>query len=161
MTTYSHPAPPSTEARNKFLSKFSDNRKATVTNLFLSGPRGGLSDPQFIVADVISQVQQRLRRTTFEATAIRERLLLQTIQAFPEEALGFAAWALAYVQMPEADRAEHKRQMQEAHIQRWLSNQPASERQINYLRSLGHQGEVASKLHASQLIEHMTKGGRR
>ena len=39
----------------------------------------------------------------------------------------------------------------------WLENQPATDKQIEYLKALGHKGEVKNKLHASELISRYKK----
>lgn len=38
------------------------------------------------------------------------------------------------------------------YINEWLEGQPATDKQIEYLKILGYKGEVKNKLHASELI---------
>jgi hypothetical protein len=160
-TTSPDPTKPDTEARNTFLARFPDNRRSYLTNLFLSGPRRGLTDPQDVLDHVWKHLQAGIDHTRHESARNREQLLAETIATFPDEARAFAQWAIHYVEQPAEQREEARRTQQEEHIARWLAEQPASEKQIAYLRSLGHQGEIASKLEASRLIEHLKQGGKR
>jgi len=152
---------PDTESRNAFLALVEIRRRATLTNRFLGPPRAGIWEPLAIVAAVRRECGERVDRAWCPAAAERERSFLHVIESFPDEAIAFAQWAIAYVEQPAEERAESRQAQRAQHINAWLADQTPTEKQIAFLRSLGHQGEVASKLHASQMIENLKRGGRK
>jgi hypothetical protein len=129
-------------------------------NLFLAPPRAGCTNPQEVVAQVTTELQRTLQRrrpwvSEEQLEPLRQDILL--VISHPGEALTLAQEAIDYVALPprEQERLKAKRQrVSTGHL-------PATEKQLAYLRALGHHGPVDSRTHASQLINMLKaqKGG--
>lgn len=151
--------PQNEQARIDFLSLIETRRRSVVTNAFLNQVRNGITDPWKIVAGVCNDLREKINRAWSDETRERDQRTYELITTHLIDAARFASWAAAYEAQPAEVRAESRRTAQEEHVSRWLSNQPPSEKQLSYIRSLGYKGEVSSKLHASEIINSL-KGGR-
>jgi len=149
------------EERRQFLDRIGITRRSPVTNIFLCQARQGIEDPLAIVQGVLETLRSRIATpSASDLSRGRDSLLLGIVEQHPDEATGFARWAISYAELsPEAVK-HHKREEREQHIDAWLSNQPPTERQVAFLRGLGHTDDVTSKLQASQLIAQLRQGGK-
>ena len=149
------------EERQRFLNLIGLTHRSAVTNIVLQQARQGIEDPDAVVAGVVSTLEARIAAAwASDLSRARDSLTLSIIEQHPDEATGFARWAISYAELsPEAVK-HHKREEREQHIDAWLSNQPPTERQVAFLRGLGHTDDVTSKLQASQLIAQLRQGGK-
>jgi hypothetical protein len=86
------------------------------------------------------------------------RQVLHILNAKPPEWRPYCEWILEWERLPEAERERAKRDRGAEHRVRWMRTQPATAKQIDYLRALGYTGEIASKGHASELIDQLRGG---
>lgn len=145
-----------------FLDHFEDLKRSGVTNLFLSAVRSGAQT----VPGVLIAVDADLDRVLAIARQNRDarRLLIAAEIAAAlidhvEDARAFAQHCLDWEALPPAERAALKDQRAAEGRRQWMATQPATEKQIAYLRSLGYAGAVESKAHASDLIERYKRKG--
>ena len=134
-----------------FLNHFEPRQRSHVANLFLFSVRRGETEPHRIVShvrhDVLAQTVRWKR--THEGFARNERIVT-VIDTHFDEAVDFARWALWWESLHEQDKRRIK-------AERWMAQQPATEKQTKYLRWLGYDGEIQSKLQASELIDKLLK----
>jgi len=136
--------------------------KGWLLNLFHLVVREKLDDPAKIVSNVQARVQNYIADPCFPAERVK---ILEVFLAAlnTHEALQYAAHVAEYEKLPLLERAKLKQQKQEQSRQNWLSQQPPTIKQLNYLAALGYRGKApTSKLVASQLIDTLLKnnGGR-
>jgi acyl-CoA reductase-like NAD-dependent aldehyde dehydrogenase len=151
----------STEDGRALLERFPGPRRSYVANTFLYAVRSGARTPGKVLADVeheLSETAKRSRRWNFTDTIERTESIYAILNEYHDEALAFAAWAIRWEALPPAERERQKQAKGAPHRQKYLEEQPATERQINYVRSLGYHGPVTSKAHASSLIEQLKRG---
>jgi hypothetical protein len=147
--------------REAFLELFPQNRRGTISNLFLSAVRaGGATTPEAVVRHVQANLWRRrasARQWRNQAEEERLRPYAVAINVHPKEALGFAGWALAWCALPEEERQRVKRQRQSHYREAWMGERPPSGAQLKFLSALGWQGDpgVESMLTASALIERL------
>ena len=140
----------------RFLERFEPRQRGHIANLFLAPVGMGMTEPHRIVSAVrqgLLKQSVKCKRWGNLATVQRNEHIIQRIDAHFSEALDYARWAIQWDRLsyPEKQRVK---------AERWMAQQPATERQTKYLRSLGYDGEVESKLHASELIDRLLKEGR-
>lgn len=148
MTTLDHPQPD-----RRFLNHFEIRQRATVANLFLYAVRRGITEPHRIVSAVRHDLLAQAIRWGNHDGKERNEHILSVIDTHFDEALDYARWALWWESLSAQERHRIK-------AEKWMAQQPATEKQIAYLRSLGWTGEIESKLHASELIDRLLKEGR-
>lgn len=149
-------------AKDSFLQLFPDNMKSHITNTFLQVIRAGAKSLDVVKSDVITKALDRCetaQQYNDEKNIEKFRLLLQVLEKYPEETEGFILHCLAWESLPHEVKEVNKKQKADSYRQRWLSTQPATEKQIAYLRKLGWAGGINSKQHASELISRLTGGG--
>jgi hypothetical protein len=83
------------------------------------------------------------------------RRALAALAEYPDEARAFAEHCLRWEALPPAEKARRKAERAEPHRRDWLAAQAPTDRQRQYLRSLGFRGEVASRLEASEEIDRL------
>jgi len=83
--------------------------------------------------------------------ARRNEHVVSLIDAYFDEALDLARYYLWWERLS----AEEQRRIK---AERWMAQQPATEKQTKYLRALGYHGEIESKLQASELRDRLLKG---
>lgn len=157
-TTGAPDADATTDGR-AFLARFPTTRRSYVANTFLFAVRHGATTPD--------QVLARVRQSLHEAKAWswsddieRIDLLLTTMDEHPDEAHAYAIWALAWERLTPAQKERHRAGKSETFRRAYMEQQPATARQIAYVRALGYAGEVTSKAHATELIDRL-RGERR
>ena len=149
------------EERQQFLNLIGITRRSAVTNIVLHQARQGIEDPAAVVAGVVSTLEARIAAPwASDLSRGRDSLTLSIVEQHPIEATGFARWAISYAELSPEEVQQHKREAREQHVSAWLSNQPPTERQVAFLRGLGHTDDVTSKLQASQLIAQLRQGGK-
>jgi len=149
--------PFSTE-RETFLALFPTPKRGTIANWFLYPVRAqGAQTPRVVLAFVVTMLRDRIARARqygYDLNGADAQLAI--ILAHEPEALGFAAWALAWEALPEAERETIKQGQRQEHKTAWMTEHPPSDRQIAYLRSLGYAGEPpATMAEASEAIDRM------
>ena len=146
-----------TEARDTFLAHFPQTKRGTVANWFLEPIRErGTSEPYPVVCAVLEMLEHRLTRpwTSDEArVAIHEAM--EIILDHDADALACASYYIAYSQLSDAARAALKEHVRAQHKDAWMAENPPSEHQIRYLRSLGYAGTPASMRDASDTIDRL------
>jgi hypothetical protein len=147
-----------------FLDRVGPHR-SHATNLFLAQARAGVTMPQAIILRVTADLQARIaaaRRYGQHDQEQRDQLILDAIYSHVDEARDMAAWAVEWETTPREQREQVKAQRGEQYRHAYMASQPATEKQIGYLRKLGYAGAVNSKAHASELIDGLLsqRGGR-
>ena len=144
--------------RRRLLERFEPRRRGHLMNLFLSPVRQGISNVEQIVDSVRAELQQQIarnRRYQNFSTVQRKQGYLTLLESHPEDAIDFARWAIWYESLPDEEKTARKAERGEFYRRQWMDTQPATEKQVSYLRHLGWTGEVKSKLQASELIERL------
>lgn len=139
----------------RFLAHFDPRKRATVANLFLAPVRRGITEPRHIVEtvrrDLLKEIGRWKWRTWGNPDGIqRNEQIIHLIDAHFSEALDLARYYLWWESLP----AEEQRRIK---AERWMAEQPATEKQAKYLRALGYTGKIESKLIASELIDKLLK----
>jgi hypothetical protein len=150
-----------TEDGRGLLERFTPNRRSYVANTFLYAVRSGARTPAKVLADVehqLSETARRSRRWGFTDTIERTESIYSILNEYHDEALAFAQWCISYEALPPGEKARRKAEKGAPHRQAWMEQQPATEKQVAYIRSLGYEGPVTSKAHASSLIEQLKRG---
>lgn len=146
--------------RRRLLEFFAPRRRGHLTNLFLSPVRQGISNVEQIVERVRTELQQQIARNrryhNFE-TVKRKQEYLTLLESHPLDAIDFARWAVWYESLSDEERTARKAERGELYRRQWMDTQPATSKQVSYLRHLGFPGEVKSKLQASGLIDRLLK----
>ena len=148
--------------RDAFLAHFEPRRRSHVTNLFLNfGPRSNQCEPFAIVQSVLDVLDESIMQNYSPNRSATARDVKAILEAHPDDAVCFAEWAVRYHLLPDHERAAVKQATQQEHVNRWMANNPPSDKQLSYIRSLGYKGDVVSKLEASRIIEGLTAGRRK
>ncbi len=161
ITQSNSPDQGATEDGRALLERFSSTRRSYVSNTFLYSVRSGARTPAKVLADVeheLSETAIRSRRWGFNDTVERTEAVYSILNEYHDEALAFAAWAIAWEALPPAERARQKAAKGAPHRQAYMEQQTATEKQVAYTRALGYEGPVTSKAHASSLIEQLKRG---
>ena len=148
--------------RRRLLEHFEPRRRGTVANLFLYPVRQGISNVEQIVDSVRAELQQQItrsRRYHNFSTVQRKAEYLTLLESYPEDAMDFARWAVWYESLSEEEKTARKAEQGKLYRRQWMDTQPATDKQVSYLRHLGWTGEVRSKLYASELIDCILKAG--
>jgi hypothetical protein len=133
------------DTRKGFLDLFPIPRRSTITNRFCFAVRDGHADSHYIVMHVV-----------FESRRLRDADAVRMIQENPASAHEFADYVLEWEQLPRETKKQIKQHRSALHREEYLKAQPATEKQLNYLKKLGHRKEVKSKWEAMQLIDALT-----
>jgi hypothetical protein len=141
--------------RDRFLSHFPPERRGYAGNLLLFPVRRGCTDPHQVVGYALESAHHR----PWNEACLR---LLELQEEDPEALLAGARWALWWESLPLLERQRIKAERSETAIERWMAEQPPTEKQLRYLASLGYPGPTpANRLEASRLIDELVKGVRR
>ncbi len=147
-----------TNQRDIFLAYFDNPRRSFVTNLFLHAVRRGERTPRRVLAAVNAEIracQERAQYWGREDSSTRYDEAQEVILLHPDEALAFCSWALDWERLTPAEKRHYRGAQGEQFRRDWMKQQPATDRQIAYVRALGYTGEVTSKAHASELIDQL------
>ncbi len=155
------PALTDVDQRRRLLGLFPTSARSLVANIFLDKVRGGITEPCAIVDAVQRDATRRLAWAVsddrYNPTAA---LLCSAIDNDPDEAIDFARWCIEWERLPNDQRQQLKEERGADHRRRWMEQQPATERQVAYVRALGWTGtEPASKAEASRLIDELRTRG--
>jgi len=144
--------------RRRLLEFFAPRRRCHIANLFLSPVRRGIADAEQIVESVRAELRQdivRSRRYHNFSTVQRKQEYLTLLESHPQEAIDYAQWVIWYESLSYEEKTAQKAERGEFYRRQWMDTQPATEKQMSYLRALGWASEVKSKLQASELIERL------
>lgn len=130
--------------------------KGFLLNLFNLAVRDGETEPNQIIYNVGRRVKRYLddpQLSLERAAALDDfRKLLNTMEAFE-----YAHYVLGYEYKPYEQKQAIKIERAEQVKQKTFGQQPATDKQIRYLRVLGYQGKVETKQQASDLIGELLK----
>ncbi|AWR86674.1 hypothetical protein [Meiothermus taiwanensis] len=141
-------------ARLTFLSHFPHNQRATATNFLLQAIRAGCNEPNQVVGYAL---ETACRRCHLEAA----QTFLSLFENNPEALLAGARWALWWESLSPEEKQQLREGRAEEAIERWMEQNPPTDRQLAYLNRLGYRGPTpANRLEASRLIDELMKGVR-
>jgi len=149
---------PFSEERETFLALFPTPKRGTIANWFLYPVRAqGATTPHAVLTCVVAMLcdrRDRAHRYGYDLNGAD--VMLDIITGHEREALGYAAWALAWEALPEDERDAIKQSQRQEHKDAWMADNPPSDRQIAYLRSLGYAGTPPATMHeASEAIDRL------
>lgn len=136
-----------------FLDHFPDNRRSWVMNCFSACVQGERC-PELIVNGVWAAATAEALLSSAEVRTKYIGLCL-AIEDYPEEAAALAE----YCYLSPGEKAQLKAEASERHRAEWMRQQPATQKQVAFLRQLGHRGPVADRQAASAEIERRLTGG--
>jgi hypothetical protein len=141
--------------REAFLGHFSTEQKSAAANLILKAVRAGCDNPHQVVGFVTAEAERRL------ALGWGDGLARAVLRLDREALLAGARWALWWESLPYAERQRLKQERSTPAIERYMAEQPPTEKQLSYLQALGYSGPApANRLEASRLIDEVMRGGR-
>jgi len=130
--------------------------KGFLLNLFNLAVRDGETEPNQIIFNVGRRVKKYLddpQLSLERAAALDDfRKMLNTMEAFE-----YAHYVLGYEYKPYEQKQAIKSERAEQIKQKTFGQQPATDKQVRYLRFLGYTGKVETKEQASGLIEQLLK----
>lgn len=136
--------------KRDFLNHFEPRKRATVANLFLYAVRRGITFPHRIVSAVRHDLLVGAIRWGNHDGKERNEHIVTVIDAYPDEAFDYAKWAVWWESLSYAEKQRIK-------AEKWMAQQPATDKQTKYLRALGYHGDIESKLQASEMIDKLLK----
>lgn len=148
--------------RTAFAAHLTRDYEPLFNALVLRVIRQGPTTEDQAYTDVEVTLRERLRGAArFRNKEEHSKLdhIIYLFEHFPDEAYGYVAYYVAWERLTPDQKATIKSARAQEGIGNHQRQQPASEKQIAYLRSLGYSGPVASKKHASDIIEAITKRG--
>jgi hypothetical protein len=117
--------------------------------------RTGARTPDAVLERVSKQILRQLTAPSLEPD--RRAQLFEVgarLSTERQDARRYAQTVLAYEALPPEARARVKAARQAEHLDAWMATQPATEKQLGYLRMLGHRVSAPlSKRDASDLID--------
>ena len=144
------------DPRRVFLDLVPEGHRSQALNILLARARDGVGTPHAIYDGALANVRGRLGGWGAEDPALRA--ILGLLLRHRAEALDLCAWCLDWERLSPAEKARAKAARGEEHRRAYHDAQPPTRKQLDYLRALGHRGEVRSKQHASELIDGLVKG---
>lgn len=149
--------------RDAFAAHFDTTREIPLVNkVFLDAIRGGAATVDAVYTRVEITLREGLRVAAKSRDTERHTKLDNIIyffEHFPEEACDYAGYYLWWETLTKAEKDAIRAEVKPQYIEEAMRHQPASEKQVSYLRSLGYNGQVLSKKHASDIIDAITKQG--
>ena len=138
-----------------FLSYFPHNQRATANNFLLEAVRAGCNEPKQVVGYALETARRRCHLEAAQTLSLLSHL-------DPEALLAGARWALWWESLSPEEKRRFREERAEEAIERWMEQNPPTEKQMAYLNRLGYRGpEPANRLEASRLIDELVKGVRR
>lgn len=144
--------------RDDLLERVVITRRSTLVNDGLAITRAGEDRPAEVVAALLERVERRIadaERYGDKLAAYEWTNALDALTRPRQQALAFGAWLIDWAAASAEERARVKAGRGEQHRRAYFEQQPPTPKQLEYLRGLGHTGEVRSKAHASELIDHL------
>jgi len=163
-------APPNAE---RLLEAIDPKQRGPLANIFYQQYRHGA--PPYGYASDAPWTPEVLRRAVMhEITERLRRAYRQDVQAEYEKygewayrlgrdvpaTLDFCAYVIWRERLPVEQRQRLKQERTTEHARAWMDEQPVTASQLSYLKSLGYDGPVDSRAHASSLIDVMKRGAR-
>ncbi|GIW32872.1 hypothetical protein [Meiothermus sp.] len=137
--------------RAAFLAHFPHNQRATATNVLLSAVRAGCCNVHQVVGYAVESARQRHWNE-----ACLTLVLLAELD--PEALEAGARWALWWERQPRDVKNRLKSERAGEAVEKWMSEQPPTGKQLAFLRKLAHTGpEPANRLEASRLIDSLLR----
>lgn len=155
MPQYSTPTETSQSAPGRaWLEQWPAARRAGLATLFCEAVRAGNKTPARVVAHVEQAVCRRLQWSTGQDRRVHFHHVFAALTADRPGALAYAASVMAWEALPD-DVRQAAKQERAVHYQRhYMTTQPATEKQLSYLQSLGYPGAApANRAEASTLID--------
>ena len=143
-----------------FLNHFPDLRRSWVMGRFLAQVRAGRSDPQEIVSRVWAEATDKAVLSCSAEDRSKHLGLCLALEDHPEEAASLALHCLWWESLPPTERSRQKAESSERYRDEWMHHQPATQRQISFLQTLGFRGPVGDRQKASTEIQRRLAGGR-
>lgn len=143
----------------KFLLDYPKAGQGTITNWFCYAVRDGAKTPREVLAQVEYTVRRKMpvdERYSLSNGDL-ERLLEHLLDP---EAEDFAAFIIERESLPNDVRERLKAASGATYQQAYMAEQPPTEKQLSYLRSLGCQEVPTTKLQASQFIDQCLRNRR-
>lgn len=139
-----------TQGKPFLLDHFALSQRSGIANQFFSAYRSGAETPGAVLLSVKGDVLRRI--LTQEGDRLKtQQLLLSLLES--GEANAYAQQVVERECLSPAEKERLKSERQEHHRREYLKAQPATERQIGYLKSLGCLVGPANRWEASQMIE--------
>lgn len=145
------------EYEGSFLENFQPHLKGAIGNLFCDTYRRGYYTQPDQLCDAVEEAAAlKLRQgywTGESADALE--ILLQVIYSLDAQA--FAEHIIWRESLPDDERRRLKQEAKAEGAKVWMREQPPTEKQLSYLKSLGCEKTPESKLEASELISELVK----
>ena len=138
-----------------FLGSLGNSDKQLLQNVIRAEIRSrneGSKEP----GAVMEGVRERLRSLVRESWTVP---VLRRFDEHPDEALALVAHNVNWMALPAEERKRRKQASDAIYRRDFMANQPTTEAQIRYLRDVGYEGSIDSRLHASDLICQIRKAG--
>jgi hypothetical protein len=125
---------------------------------------------QRVIIDEFDSRNQGSREPTAVMEGVKERLrsrerenwtveMLRRFDQYPEEALALVAHNVERQSLPRDERQRLRKASGAFYKRQSMETKSPTEAQIRYLRDLGYEGSIDSRLHASDLIDQIRKAG--
>jgi hypothetical protein len=150
------------------MDRFPQPERSTVANLFYTAVRAGLRDPVVVHSRVLHTLRHDIEYQeqwihsdgSLNPAWARERIQQRQrwealLYDYDDDAIAFAQYVIEREQKPRAEREAEKAAHTEEYRRAYMAQQPPTEKQVAYLRRLGHHGPVGSKAEASALIDRL------
>jgi hypothetical protein len=147
------------EYQGPYLDRFPHHRRATAANDFCHAVRGGCLTVHDILVAVYQKNKARLDGMYDCPNKEQEEYLLCLIDSLQDiEATRFAEHIIRRESMPLEERAKMKRERAEKFREEYMQGLDPTQKQIEYLRSLGVRTIPLTRLEASKMIDAALKG---
>lgn len=144
-----------------FLDFFPEKRRSWVMQRFLARVRLGCSDPQMIVAKVWAEATAKAMLPGTPEEHTKYMGLCLAIKNHEGDALALGLHCLWWESLSPDERSRLRTAANDQHRAAWMQRQPAAQKQVLFLRQLGHRGPVGDRLLASKEISRRLEGARR
>lgn len=143
--------------QGEWLNQFPQNTRSTIMNLFCYAVRDGCETDMEVLQRVEYQALRRRGRNN--SSYLTDEWIGRLVEALLQEEAGdLANHILWRERLPQADRERLKAEAGKSHIAAYMSQQPPTEKQLKYLRSLGCKETPKSKQEASEWIDARVSG---
>jgi len=140
----------------KFLTRYPQNTQSTISNLFCHAVRDGMKTVFQVLGEV--EYQARRRKGKHNQSYLTDEWLDVLIEHLSdEEAEDFAAFIIERENLTLDEKTKLKEQSGVQYQQQYMAEQPPTDKQLKYLKSLGCETVPETKLEASQLIDQYLK----
>lgn len=129
------------------------NERGWLLNLFNQAYRKGNNHPSKIINHVQTSITKYLSHPNLPRD--KAKVLTAFLEALvTPEAIEYAEHVIRYEQLSPLERAQLKEAKQQQHKQEFLDKQLPTNKQLNYIKALGYQGQTpVNKAEASTLID--------